>query len=226
MKKAVLFLYLLILTNVVFAQEFAQEYKDFYGIYASKNPNGVTETLKIDATKVYYFSTISPKEVELKVKRTSDAIFISFPNETKTYEFFVTFGGLLCLNVDGSIQKSFTNTKLKSDTDRGLGTYKTQTKNGIFEFLDFRFDYEKDEINPIVSYWTSTNMKKIALICTKLEDEPVCMGNYLSCELQFPNDKTVYKIIFEVEQEKPHIRHLIYTNTTDKTMQKFELVKK
>lgn len=100
MKKALLSFYFLLFANFVFAQE----YSEYHDIFVCKNLNGVVETLKIGATKVYYFSTVFPKEVELKVKRTSNQMFVSFPNETKVYELNVGFGMLECVSPDGSKQ--------------------------------------------------------------------------------------------------------------------------
>ena len=218
MKKALLFFYLVIFTNFLFAQE----YSEYHDILVCKNPNGVVETLKIGATKVYYFSTVYPKEVELKVKQTLNSMFVSFPNETKIYELRYSGMGILeCTNPDGSKQTFLSD----GETYQNLGTYKTKAKNGVFEFLDFRRDKKYTE-NLSVYYWTSTNTKKIVLSSAKMSVEPKCLGGYISCDIQFPNDKTIYKIAFEIEQEKPFIRYLICTNTKDNTIQRFDWIRK
>ena len=221
MKKALLFFYLVIFTNFLFAQEYAE----YHEIFVCKNPNGVVETLKVGATKVYYFSTVYPKKVELKTKYASNSIFVSFPNETKIYELSMGFMDLECISPDGSKQK-FT---IESQTNKNLGTYKTKTKNGVFEFLDFRYDQKTNTKNPSVYYWTSSNTKKITLISTntsiEFEDEMKCLGNFLSCMIQFPNEKTIYKIDFKVTEESYGF-YLICTNTKDNTTQRFDWIRK
>ena len=222
MKKLLLSFYFVVFANFLFAQNSNDaNYTELHHIWTFTNPNGVMETLKVGNTRVYYFSTAYPKEVELKVKNTLNSQFVSFPNETKIYELgYVGMDILQCISPDGSKQIF----QCQNETYQNLGTYKTTDKNGVAEFLDLR--HKKEFEGFTASYWTSTNTKKIILIAKNIQVQAMCQGGHISCEVQFPSEKTVYKVEFKNEEIKPYAPFLLCTNTTTNATQKFEWIRK
>jgi hypothetical protein len=218
MKTLLFTLYLIFCKNIVFAQE----YTELYDIYIFKNSNGITETLKRKVganveTPFYYYSSRYPKEVELKTNKIDSNLYsyyVTFPNETKVYILKPSLFELECIDPEGSKQLFKHHGRLGS-----LGIYKASNKNGVFEFLDISIDINGCKAD----YYTSINKNKIRLVITNIQTAPVCFGSIEYFELQFPNQKNIYKVIFSDTIQMPY---LLSTNTLNNEVQRFDWISK
>lgn len=232
------YLYVLISFIFIFYEAKSQStkvYDFFYEKFECKNPNGITEYLKIGKTekKIIYSSSKNPQDIPLQIINPKveflsyfgEGTKVKFPNDANIYELKAYPSDenyIICINPDKTVQKFYMNFELAGYK----GTFRCINPNNTIEYIYIRYTSSKDLI---VKYSSSVNPQWVNLKISNIKKEQNVLylefEDILQFDVQFPNSPQKYTIIFP-KYDRPVKFPEIHVKNPDNTLQKFQWINK